>query len=98
MAWFLRKSLKLGPLRLNLSKSGLGLSAGIKGLRAGIDAKGRKYVAGGRGGLYFRTYVKPGEQEAPTSPPELEPARPRRWGWVVLAIVAVLVAIEMIVR
>jgi hypothetical protein len=51
MGWFLRKSFKLGPVRLNLSKSGLGASAGVKGLRVGLDAKGRRYVAGGRGGL-----------------------------------------------
>jgi hypothetical protein len=52
MAWFVRKSFRLGPLRLNLSKRGLGASVGVKGLRAGVDARGKPYVAGGpRGDL-----------------------------------------------
>jgi len=31
MAWRFRKSIKLGPLRLNLSKSGVGTSIGVRG-------------------------------------------------------------------
>src|SRR5205823_11346664 len=51
---YLQKSLRLGPLRFNLSKGGVGVSAGVKGARVGVDASGREYVAGGRGGIYFR--------------------------------------------
>lgn len=54
MAFFLRKALKLGPLRLNLSKSGVGVSAGVTGARLGIRADGQPYVYGGRHGLYYR--------------------------------------------
>jgi hypothetical protein len=53
MGWYLRKSLKLGPVRFNLSKSGIGTSIGVKGLRVGTGRRGR-YLQGGRGGLYFR--------------------------------------------
>src|SRR5438445_11627482 len=53
MGFYLRKSLRLGPLRFNLSKGGVGVSAGVKGARVGVDASGREYVAGGRHGLYF---------------------------------------------
>ena len=35
MGWFLRKSIRLGPPRLNLSKRGAGGSVGVEGLRAG---------------------------------------------------------------
>jgi hypothetical protein len=45
MAWRFRRSLKLGPLRLNFSKSGIGYSAGVRGFRVGQDAKGRTYTA-----------------------------------------------------
>ena len=38
MGWFLRKSFRVGPLRLNLSKRGIGTSVGIKGARLGVDA------------------------------------------------------------
>ena len=32
MGFYIRKSVSIGPLRFNLSKSGIGVSAGIKGL------------------------------------------------------------------
>lgn len=53
MPFYLRKSFSVGPLRLNLSRSGLGVSFGVRGLRAGTGPRG-KYVQGGRGCLYFR--------------------------------------------
>jgi hypothetical protein len=53
MGWYLRKSLKIGLLRLNLSKSGLGASVGVKGLRVGTGPRG-KYLHAGREGLYYR--------------------------------------------
>ena len=54
MGIFFRKGVTLGPVRLNFSGSGVGMSAGIRGLRAGINAHGKSYVAGGRYGVYFR--------------------------------------------
>ena len=56
MGLYLRKSFSFGPLRLNLSKSGLGLSAGVKGARVGIGPRGT-YVHGGRHGLYYRKHL-----------------------------------------
>ena len=53
MGWYLRKSLNLGPIRINLSRSGLGMSAGAKGLRVGTGPRG-KYLHAGREGLYYR--------------------------------------------
>jgi uncharacterized protein DUF4236 len=63
MGFYIRKSLKVGPVRLNLSKSGVGMSVGVKGARAGIDAKGRGYVHAGRGGLYYRSYLSSGHSD-----------------------------------
>lgn len=59
MGWYLRKSLKIGPLRLNLSKSGLGGSVGVKGLRVGTGPRGR-YLHAGREGLYYRQSIGSG--------------------------------------
>ena len=42
MGWYFRRSLGLGPFRLNLSKSGLGWSVGGRGFRTGVDARGRR--------------------------------------------------------
>ena len=44
MGFYIRKSIRFGPIRINLSKSGIGLSAGVTGARIGIDSKGRAYT------------------------------------------------------
>lgn len=54
MSWYIRKSVKVGLVRFNLSKSGIGASVGIKGFRIGIKPNGKSYVHAGRGGLYYR--------------------------------------------
>ncbi len=58
MGWRFRRSLKLGPFKLNFSKSGIGYSAGVRGFRVGTDAKGRTYTAASipGTGLYNRAY------------------------------------------
>lgn len=60
MAWNFRRSIKLGPVRVNLSRSGVGASIGVKGYRKGIDANGREYthtsIPGT--GIYNRSYNK----------------------------------------
>jgi hypothetical protein len=63
MAWRFRKSIKLGPLRFNLSKSGIGTSIGVRGFRVGKDARGRSYTAASipGTGLYSRTYSSQGK-------------------------------------
>src|SRR5262245_24322162 len=67
MPWYFRKSFSIGPLRLNLSKRGLGWSAGVKGARLGVDASGKPYVGGGRYGFYFRQHLG-GRSSTPSSP------------------------------
>jgi hypothetical protein len=61
MSWNIRRSTKLGPFRLNLSKSGIGWSVGVRGARIGRDAKGRTYtnVSIPGTGIYNRQYYKP---------------------------------------
>lgn len=54
MPFYIRKGLNFGPIRVNLSKSGLGFSAGVTGARLGINSQGRTYLHGGRHGLYYR--------------------------------------------
>ncbi len=43
MGFFYRKSVNIGPFRVNLSKSGVGYSVGGKGFRVGTSARGRRY-------------------------------------------------------
>ncbi|AXJ01483.1 Protein of unknown function (DUF4236) [Cyclonatronum proteinivorum] len=56
MPFFLRKSISSGPVRINFSKGGIGLSAGVTGARIGFNKNGA-YVAGGRHGLYYREKI-----------------------------------------
>jgi hypothetical protein len=51
--FYIRQSVSAGPFRFNLSKSGVGVSVGVKGLRVGTGPRGH-YVHAGRGGLYYR--------------------------------------------
>ena len=53
MGFYVRKSLKAGPFRFNLSKSGVGVSAGVPGFRVGTGPRGN-YVHVGRNGVYYR--------------------------------------------
>ena len=54
MAFYIRKSVSLGPIRFNLSKSGIGTSVGVTGFRVGIRPNGKSYLHAGRYGLYYR--------------------------------------------
>ena len=59
MGFYARKSIKAGPFRFNLSRSGLGVSAGVPGFRVGTGPRGN-YVHLGAGGVYYRTTLAPG--------------------------------------
>jgi Protein of unknown function (DUF4236) len=72
MPWYLRKSFGRGPFRINLSKRGIGMSVGVKGLRVGTGPRG-PYIAGGRGGLYFRQYFNAPTQHRQVSAPQRRP-------------------------
>lgn len=74
MGFYLRKSISVGPLRFNLSKSGIGVSAGVKGLRFGVGPRGN-YVHMGRDGLYYRATLPPSTSSCrPPIQPDLSPS------------------------
>jgi len=77
MPFYIRKSISLGPVRFNLSKSGLGVSLGVKGLRVGTGPRG-KYLHMGRGGLYYRTSLegKPADATERSDAEQLEQSGP----------------------
>ena len=55
------KAVRLAPgVTLNLSRSGIGVSVGRKGLHVGVDATGKKYISGSLPGtgLSGRRYIK----------------------------------------
>lgn len=71
MGWYLRKAFSFGPLRLNVSRSGLGYSVGVKGLRLGSGPRGN-YVHMGRYGVYYRQSLSPhpSPDRIPSLPPQ----------------------------
>jgi hypothetical protein len=89
MTWFLRKAFRLGPFRFNLSKSGVGVSAGVTGARIGVDARGRAYVHAGRGGLYYRKRLTPAPGSSEEAPASIELQR----GVAITAVVIVLLVL-----
>jgi hypothetical protein len=72
MGFYIRKYIKVGPFRFNLSKSGVGVSAGVKGLRLGAGPRGN-YVHLGRYGLYYRTTIPQSSPSPVTSRPKSVP-------------------------
>ncbi len=62
MGFYIRKAIRVGPFRFNLSKSGVGVSAGVRGLRLGTGPRGN-YVHMGRGGLYYRKTLPSGASD-----------------------------------
>lgn len=56
MGWYFRRSVKMGPLRFNFSKSGIGASIGVKGARLSVGPKGT-FVSLGMGGIYYRQKI-----------------------------------------
>lgn len=62
MGFYIRKSVSVGPFRFNFSKSGIGVSTGVKGLRVGTGPRGN-YISVGRGGLYYRATLPSGSAQ-----------------------------------
>lgn len=71
MGWSFRKSKSFGPFRVNLSKSGVGFSFGVKGARISTSRRGT-YVTLGAGGISYRQKLSPSSFR-PTEPIQ-EPA------------------------
>jgi len=86
MGLYIRKSFRAGPLRLNLSKRGLGVSAGVKGLRVGSGPRGN-YVHAGRKGLYYRKSLG-GKKSSPQD---------NSWIlWLIGSIIALILVVNII--
>jgi hypothetical protein len=57
MGFYYRKSVNLGPFRVNIGKSGIGYSVGTRGFRSGVSSRGRRYTTFGipGTGIGYRT-------------------------------------------
>ncbi len=80
VGFFFRKSIGFGPVRLNLSKSGVGASIGVKGARLTTSSRGSTYITVGSHGFYYRQAVLGGPSAPHVRPtasiPQTFPAQP----------------------
>lgn len=63
MGFYLRKSIKVGLFRFNISKSGVGVSAGVKGLRLGSGPRGN-YVRVANQTVYYQKTNQSGQDKS----------------------------------
>lgn len=71
MSFYIRKSIKFGPIRFNISKSGIGISSGIPGARFSTGPRGT-YINMGRNGVYYRKKI---DESVPTTTPTQKQSR-----------------------
>jgi hypothetical protein len=84
MGWRYRKSMRIGPLRINFSRRGVGHSVGVSGLRVTHSAGGQRYLTftiPGTGWSYRKQLGRqrrrqPSTPIAPSQPPVAPPPRP----------------------
>ena len=92
MGFFFRRSAKLGPIRLNLSKSGLGASVGVRGARLTLTPRGTTYITVGSHGFYYRETLSGSRQSStPPSSPTYVPEATTRPGEIPTADASELV-------
>ncbi len=68
MGFYIRKYVQAGPFRLNLSKSGLGVSVGVPGFRVGSGPRGNYVHMGRHGCLCWEALGRTGPYSSPRSP------------------------------
>jgi hypothetical protein len=71
MSIYLRKSFSAGPIRLNFSNAGVGMSVGVRGVRFGISPTGKRYYRIGSNGIY--AYETVGSKHSPEIIPDPKP-------------------------
>jgi Protein of unknown function (DUF4236) len=78
MSFYLRKTVKAGPFRVSLSRSGIGMSTGVPGLRVGTGPRGSYIRVGGHGVYYRQTLTQPGGRNRAKLMPRHSPSQYRQ--------------------
>jgi tetratricopeptide (TPR) repeat protein len=98
MPWSYRKSVKIGPFRLNASKSGLGVSVGVKGARVSVNKRGTYFHGSIPGtGLRYSEKLSGPSRQQDDSRPQLEYSgstdRPSRVGQGIFVAIILLITV-----
>lgn len=69
MGWSFRKSMNIGPFRVNAGKTGVGFSVGAGPFRAGVSSSGRTYTSASvpGTGLRYEQTVSRGQRSEPSA-------------------------------
>lgn len=59
MSFYLQKTVTAGPFRASLSRSGIGMSTGVPGLRIGTEPRCGYICVGAHGARYWQTLPHP---------------------------------------
>ncbi len=98
--------MKVGPFRLNFSKSGVGVSVGVRGLRTGIKADGTRYTEASIPGTGIsarsqskrrRTVTPPTQYSAPQVAQEASPENSGSGFWTFLILAAIVFVISAVI-
>lgn len=88
MSFYLRTSIGVGPVRVGMSRSGLGASVGVPGFRLGAGPRGT-YISLGGGLVSYRATVRsPRGSSAVQTTPVAHPTQRRGEVHAVLALVS----------
>jgi hypothetical protein len=88
-----RRTIKLAPgVRLNVNKRSVGISAGVRGVRASVNTDGQSTRSAGipGTGLYYRSQTRPRRQRGRTR------ARPHHGLFTFLVLAAILFAVSRV--
>src|SRR5262249_53194754 len=96
MGFYFRKSVSFGPVRFNFSKSGIGVSVGVKGARISTGPRGT-YVHAGRHGFYYRQRLDSPHPRSPQPIHRQPEVNPRQIRAAPFAIMAVLITTFFVV-
>jgi hypothetical protein len=100
MAWQLRRSIR-GPLglRINFSRRGVGVSAGVRGFRVGHDARGRNYCAASipGTGIYRRDYYSKAKSGPPPGLHRMRSSPTNSTAGIVLLVVVAAMIIGLLI-
>lgn len=83
-----RKSVKLGPLRINFSRSGVGYSYGVKGYRVTHAANGRKRTTVSIPGTGISHVTETAGRRRPVEQKQKSAVSP--WIWVAVAVFVIM--------
>jgi hypothetical protein len=88
MGLIFRRRVSLGPVRLNVSRSGLGVSVGVPGFRTGVRSNGRRYSRVSLPGTGLGYHTEHGAARGRSNPPRATTPTTQGQGCAIVLLLA----------